>query len=664
MRLRTILLVLVGIVVLAVAAVIIVLLSTDFGKYKGLIAERVEQATGRKFTIGGELKLVFLPSPALSVKDVAFANAAGGSRPDMAKLGILSAEVKLLPLLSGTVSVSRLVLENVDLLLETDAKGRPNWAFDTAAPAPTTIAAPGGGALQLPDFDNVSLKNVVVTYRDGATQKTLTASLKELTTTASSGGSMKVTAAADYQGLPVTVDATLGALAILMRPGTPYPVEATITAAGATVKLTGSAADPVRGRGLDFTVAVDGQNLGTLTAVTGTPLPAKPYHLAATISGDADKAVTAKALQATLGTISVSGDAGVVLGGARPKLSGNLAVALLDTSEFPPAKAAPAPRSGDADRMFSADPLPLDALRAFDADLTLRIGTIKAENLTLQNLSLHLTLDDRALQVKPFAVEVGGSRLNAAVDLSGRQAPAALTFELDGKQVDVGKLLLQASGNDLLDAKGDINVAVRGSGDSLHAIMASLNGQSSLVIGKGTIKSRYADLIGADVFREAFAWAKGKHDTTLNCMVSRFDIKNGLATSTGILMDTSDVSIAGEGTINLGTERLDLTLKPRPKETSLLSLAIPLDVTGTLKHPSVLPDKVAVAKEVAVGIATSINPLVAVGAFVLNNTGGDDNNPCVAALEQKGGKAPPAKEQGGVSGAVNGVGRSINNLFK
>ena len=154
-------------------------------------------------------------------RSVAFANAAGGSRPDMAKLGVLSAEVKLLPLLSGTVSVSRLVLENVDLLLETDAKGRPNWVFETAAAGspPTTVAAPGGGTLQVPDFDNVSLKNIVVTYRDGVSKKTVTASLKELTTTASFAGPIKVAAAADYQGLPITIDATLGALATLMRPG-------------------------------------------------------------------------------------------------------------------------------------------------------------------------------------------------------------------------------------------------------------------------------------------------------------------------------------------------------------------------------------------------------------------------------------------------------------
>ncbi|HUN50551.1 MAG TPA: AsmA-like C-terminal region-containing protein, partial [Candidatus Sulfotelmatobacter sp.] len=430
------------------------------------------------------------------------------------------------------------------------------------------------------------------------------------------------------------------------------------------VKLAGNAADPVRGHGLNFTVSVDGQDLGTLGALVGAPLPAKPYHLAATISGDADKTITLKGLQASLGASSINGDASLTLAGARPKLSGHFTAPMLDLTEFPQAKAPPPSpaRSADADRMFSSAPLPLDGLRAADADIALNAATIKTSSMTLQNLALHLSLVDQVLQVKPISVTLSGGTLDAAVDLSARQAPATLSLQADGKQIDVGKLVQQASGNDLLDAKGDLDLAVHGSGDSLHAIMASLDGRYSLVIGKGTIKSRYADLIGADVFREAFAWAKGKHDTALNCVVSRFDIKNGLATATGLLMDTSEVSMQGEGTVNLGSERLDLTLKPRPKETSLLSLATPIDVTGTLKHPSVLPDKAALAKEVAVGVATTINPLVAVGSFVLNNTGGSDKNPCVAALEAKGGSAAaaPKQDRGVVGGTVN----SIKNLFK
>src|SRR6266851_5404111 len=666
MRLRTILLIGLGVFVVAIVAAVVVLSSMDFGKYKGLIVERAEQATGRKLTIAGDLKLSVFPVPALNVKDVRFANADWGSRPELAKLGELSARVALLPLIfGGNLHIARLALKDVDVLLETDGKGHGNWEFGALASTkpkkPTEAAPKGAGAFELPSFDRILLQNILVTYRDGQTRKTTTATLTELSTSGSFGGPMQVKAAAIVQGMPVQTTATVGALSTLTTRGQPYSVQAEVDVAGATVRLSGSASEPLAGRGLNFNFTVDGKDLAAVGALAGASLPAKPYHLAATISGDADRAIVLKALQGSFGASAFTGEASFALSGPRPKLVATLNAPLVDLAEFP--KAKPDAKSADDDRVFSGDRLPLQALRAVDADVTLSIAALKIEKVTLQNLSAHVTLEDRDLRAKPFAVDLAGSHIAGGIELSARQAPATLTFDLDGRQVDVGKILAQVSGDDLLDAMGDLAVAVRGGGDSVRAIMASLDGKSSMVVGRGVIKSRYADLIGADVFREAFAWTQGKKDTKLNCLVTRFDIQKGVATSRGILMDTSDVSMLGEGTVNLGSERLDIELTPRPKETSLLNLAVPIDIGGTFKHPTVQPNKSAVAKQVAIGVASVVNPLTAIGVLVLDNSGGGDKNPCVAALE--GGKGSAAKkDEGGVSGAVKDLGRKIDSIFK
>jgi len=201
MRLRTILLIGLGVFVVAIVAAVVVLSSMDFGKYKGLIVERAEQATGRKLTIAGDLKLSVFPVPALNVKDVRFANADWGSRPELAKLGELSARVALLPLIfGGNLHIARLALKDVDVLLETDGKGHGNWEFGALASTkpkkPTEAAPKGAGAFELPSFDRILLQNILVTYRDGQTRKTTTATLTELSTSGSFGGPMQVKAVA------------------------------------------------------------------------------------------------------------------------------------------------------------------------------------------------------------------------------------------------------------------------------------------------------------------------------------------------------------------------------------------------------------------------------------------------------------------------------------
>jgi AsmA family protein len=670
MRLRTVLFVLLGLVILVVGGLAAVLAFVDFGKYKDLAAAKVEEATGRKLRIATDPKLTILPMPSLVVKNVGFANAPWGTRPEMATLGELSAEIDLVPLLSGKLRISRLRLKNVDLLLETDAKGRGNWdllppggAPPASSPPPET-AAGGGSATTLPAIDDVEFDDIAVAYRNGQTGKVMTASLKKLVAKGAADNAIKIEATLAYEATPIEVRATVGELASLLAPGRPYPIDAEIKAVGATVKASGTLAEPLAGRGLALNLAIDGKDLSTLGALAGATLPAKPYHLAAALAGDADGTLAMKPLQVELGASRLAGEASVATKGVRPKLVAKLDAPMIDTTEFPQGKSgsAPPPAAKDDGRVFSADKLALDGLQQADADVTLAIAAVKTPSLALQNVAVHAVLDNGRLHVDPYGIELAGSRFGGTLDLATRQTPPALSFALDAKHVDFGKLLVTASGTDLIEAKGDIDVAVHGAGDSVRAIMASLDGTSSVVLGRGIIKSRYADVIGADLFREAFAFATGKNDTKLNCMVSRFVIQKGLATAHGLILDTEEMTVSGKGTINLATEQLDLELAPRPKQTSLINLATPIDVTGTLKHPSALPNKVAAAKQVAVGVATVINPLIALAPLVLDS--GGDKNPCLAAADNAG-KAPAAKkDEGGVGGAVKGIGRTLDSLFK
>ena len=79
----------VALIVLAVGAVLIVPGFLDWNRYKPDIAAAVEQQTGRKLAIDGDIDLRILPSPRLSVAGVRLANLAGAADPDMVSLQAL-----------------------------------------------------------------------------------------------------------------------------------------------------------------------------------------------------------------------------------------------------------------------------------------------------------------------------------------------------------------------------------------------------------------------------------------------------------------------------------------------------------------------------------------------------------------------------------------------
>src|SRR5512145_2214977 len=222
-----------GIVVLLVAVVVAafaILKSLDLNQYRELIAQRIEETTGRKVVIGGPIDLEVSFSPALALSDVSLANAAWSKDPQMVAVKRFEAKVALLPLLSKQVRVERIVLSGADIRLETDAKGVGNWVLkqepgaEPAAPAPAPAEEAQGEAL-IPAFDEVAVEDSVLTYRDGRTGQVTTVAVERLKASAPSRSApMTIDLVARYNDNPIEAKGTLGAMESLMS-GEPVAVD-------------------------------------------------------------------------------------------------------------------------------------------------------------------------------------------------------------------------------------------------------------------------------------------------------------------------------------------------------------------------------------------------------------------------------------------------------
>ena len=154
--LKTLLVIMGGLVV----AVVVVLLTVDFGAYKSEITAGLSKATGRELSVDGDFKLRFGIRPSVTATGVKLANAPWGSRPNMMTAERFEAEIALLPLVEGRVEVKRLILVKPELFIETDENGRSNWAMD--------VADQGDDAV-IPDIGTVAIRNGKATILDRRT---------------------------------------------------------------------------------------------------------------------------------------------------------------------------------------------------------------------------------------------------------------------------------------------------------------------------------------------------------------------------------------------------------------------------------------------------------------------------------------------------------------
>lgn len=156
---RIILIVLAGLVAVVAVAAAALLLTVDLNDYKGEIEARLEAATGRQVSVGGDIAIVLLPEIAFSIEDVTVAGAPSGSGTPFLQLPRVLASVALLPLASLEVAISRVRLVRPTIVLESSG-GQASWE----------IAGRGGGGGPAVSVARVDLDDARIEWRDGATR--------------------------------------------------------------------------------------------------------------------------------------------------------------------------------------------------------------------------------------------------------------------------------------------------------------------------------------------------------------------------------------------------------------------------------------------------------------------------------------------------------------
>ncbi len=688
-----------AIFVLAVAVVVAgvaILQSLDFNEYRGLIAEQVKAATGRDLTINGELNLELSLNPAVAVEGVTFANADWGSRKDMATLKKFAAEVELLPLLSGDVRVKRLVLVGLDLWAETDAKGRGNWELGPAEKKAQTAEPASASSAPLPVVQKVRIENLTVTYKDGGNGKKTTLHLDSMDLqTDGPGAPMTVGLSGNVNGNAVQANGELGALDILLKGGTPYPISLNLTAPGVALDVAGSIAEPRKGRGLKLKLSVDGKDLAATAKAAGVVLENIPPVTFSAVLTDPQGGYQLDGLDAKIGGNDLSGRVAVNLAGARPSLNADLSSSLLDLDSLLPKKsgAATAPAEKDNKRVFPSDPLPVDGLKAADAKIGLKIKRLLTGGIAVTDLNLKLALGGGRLQIKPFAAVISTGKVQGSIVVDGSKSPLALNVNLDAQKIDYGALLTQLKLTDIATGKVDAKINIKGQGASVAAIMAGLNGRTRIVTEGGKIDSGVLNVVSSDIVA-ALPFVDSKGDKDIRCGVVDFDIRKGQAKAKALVFETGGFSMIGVGGINLADETLALNIDPRAKKVSLLKVAmVPVNVGGTLASPSVLPDvagaaigvvtgAVSTATDIAAGGLSAIGNLVGGGGGEKSGTSVDDTDYCKMALgggavvrsaakpapastsSTSSSSAPPPAEQQQPTSAVDKVDKKVDEIGK
>lgn len=595
------------VVLLAAVAVVLGLggaaMLVPLGSLRGPIEAAASRALDREVRIDGSLHLTLFPEPGISLKNVSIANSAGAHDPQMVTVGKIVVGAKLMPLLSGRLVTTRIVLKEPVIHLELGKDGVANWQF----------GARSQGAAENPFSDGrlgikkARIENGEVTYFDAATGKTQTLSAVSLALAMSgskvAGHKLTLDGAATHGSVPIKLAVSLDDLDGFIRGGASRG-QVQIRSAMVNVDFTGGLAV---GGTLDGSVSLDAPSLRRLAGWAGHPLP--PGNGLGAVSVTAalaakNRIYTLSKAHIALDQMKLAGTLAIDARPAVPSLTGSLSVDRIDARPY----LAPG-NAEDVTKVAKAPdrntPLALGSLNSADADLRLAVGALVLPDFNIDRAAVVAVLRKGTLQAQLTSFAAYGGTGKGSVTLDPKGTVPALRAEIDMSGVRVETFLSEMAGVRRIAGSGAIRLDIASRGQSEIDIVRNLSGKGSLNVTNGSIAGAdlgaVARLVQSTLTGSFLTGAVGENARTpFGSLSASFTIAGGIVRVGALRLVNPVVEMTGAGTVNLATRQIDFRFEPHALQgvpgLNLVDIGIPFYVRGSWDNPSFAPDTAGLAK--------------------------------------------------------------------
>lgn len=247
----------------------------------------------------------------------------------------------------------------------------------------------------------------------------------------------------------------------------------------------------------------------------------------------------------------------------------------------------------------------LTALKALNANGSLRIGKLSYGNTKLENVRIDLKADEGVATLAPFSANLYGGNMQGSLNVDARTTPS-IAFKQSMRSIAIGPLLENTINNDILSGTGAVNIDITTQGNTVNTFKKNLAGTSSLALADGALKG--IDIAGKirDIKskvnllkgKAVEAASDKKQKTDFSELTASFTIKNGIAHNNDLTMKAPILRLAkGDsfGDINIGNETLNYTAKPTIVKSikgqggenldELAGIGIPLKISGSFAAP-------------------------------------------------------------------------------
>ncbi|TMN78456.1 MULTISPECIES: AsmA family protein [unclassified Pseudoalteromonas] len=566
-------------IALIVAAPFLIPTDTIFNK----VSEEVQKTTGRTLTIKGDKTLSVFPALKLELNDVHFANMQTGSRNDMASMQQLAIHIPWFSLFGGEFKLDKFVINEPDILLETDKNGKANWQlFDAVAEQPTEQTEPGE-AIKLPASFDIELGEVAIyggtfTYLDGQTgAKQQISDLELAILLPSLRKTLEVKGGITYMQERFELDLKLDTPAKAIE-GQAFNVSQNLDSRLVELTFNGSIAK--QGQDIKGQLALNGESVKNIAKWQGVDLNAKDNAFNAfSVNGKMHllgEKFNLEELTATLDELQIKGKSEISLGN-RLAINANVDLGMLDLNPYLPDAVAKKEQPTEDDSkpaepiVWDDTQIDLSALNALDANVVIRSSGLKVNDIELGANQFTVALKNSVakLSLDSFSAYEGAGK--GVITIDAQIVPYKIATNFNLTDIDAQPLLTDATGFDKLLGKGSLNWNLSTVGQSQKSFISALNGQLGFKFADGAVKgANVAEMVrkGKEIISGNFGAASEGLDTgfeeaeqtDFSALTGSFNFINGVGKNKDLSLISPLIRISGEGDVDLPLTKVDYRL--------------------------------------------------------------------------------------------------------
>lgn len=637
------------------AAAFLVASGLELAAYRPQIIAQVERATGRAFEIEEQLRLGFRKGLVVHATDMTVGNADWGSEPTMLRVKQAELRLALLPLLKGEFRIEHAAFDGLDLVLEMDESGRGNWEFDGG----------GHGGNTVIDVASVSVESGSVKWLGAPTSGNEPAFLSNISLDARDDGqSLVLTADAQVFDELVQLNGHV-ASPRTWKNGQPLYVNVRLIGEAGSFQIKGTVNGTSGGVVPKLSVTAKDLDVAMLADLLGFDAPQFPAIDTTLVLTRLNEAWIVDLQNIKAGSSDLAGSLQLESLAGKSRISGTLSAKRIEFGELFPRMEQTSELDAPNRRIFSSTPIDLTFLDNLEMALTLRAARLGTPKQSFNDAQLEAEAQQGQLKLRVHGASVEGMgklRGMLIVDNDGKFPSWSMNLGLTRYPASA---LQRAAAITAIDAPVDLTLDLKARGASPQQMVNSLSGKARISAGRGRAQLKTIDsFVGGVTTVAGQLFEEGKNDTQLNCAIGDLKVRNGVVTTQVALVDSEAATLRIDGTVDLGREKLDLTVTPRPKKPTL-TVAVPIHVRGPLRTPEFEPDRTSsFAKLIGIGSLLVYPPAAVVALGDLGDTG----NACSKMIDRRGvprqkKRSPARRVAEGIGGAANAIGMGIKRLF-